>query len=50
MVRKKLEKEWSEVGRKSGGHGVREINYVLTLERRLKNIQFIYLHVFIGGL
>ena len=40
MVGKKLEKEWSEVGRKSGKHGVREINNVLTLERRLKNIHW----------
>lgn len=41
MVGKKLEKEWSEAGRKSGKHGVREINSVLTLERRLKNIHWI---------
>lgn len=41
MVGKKLEKEWSEVGRKSGELGVREINNVLTLERRLKSIHWI---------
>ena len=36
MVGKKLEKEWSEVGKKSGELGVREINNVLTLEKDLK--------------